>query len=161
MTVEAKSKDYQAGLELAEMGKYDEALERIRNYLGTAPDDVEALNDAGAILNCLGRWDEAIEYFLKARSLQTDSAEIIWNLSETYLAVGKTTEAVELFDEMERLGILNADVLNRAANVFLNEDDSEGAMKMLKRSLEMCPDQEILKPMIEVINYKMEEKGDK
>ncbi|MBW8039390.1 MAG: tetratricopeptide repeat protein [Planctomycetes bacterium] len=148
---------YEKALELAEAGEHEEALTCIQEYLSSASDDTDALNDAGAILHCLGRWDEAIEHLEKARNLRGDSAEIIWNLSETYLAVGKAKQAIELFDEMDRLGILNADVLNRTANVLLNESKPADALEMLRRSQEHSPNQEILQPMIEVIRNKMAE----
>jgi len=64
---------------------------------------------------------------------------------------------MKLFDDMERIGILNADVLNRTADILLNEDNLADALKMLYRSLELSPDQEILQPMIEVIRHKMAE----
>jgi len=150
-----KLNDYQKALELAEAGRHEEALKDIQEYLNLSPNDAEALNDIGAILHCLDRSDEAVEYLVKARNLQPDSAEIIWNLSETYLAIGKATETMKLFDDMERMGILNADVLNRTADVLLNENNLVGALNMLYRSLELSPDQEILQPMIEVIRHKM------
>ena len=149
--------DYQKALELAEVGRHEEALACIQEYLGSAPNDAEAMNDTGTILYCLDRSDEAINYLVKARDLQPDSAEIIWNLSETYLAVGKATEAMELFDDMDRMGILNADVLNRTAEVLLNEDNLIDALDILHRSLELSPEQEILQPMIEVIRHRMAE----
>jgi len=145
---------YQRGLELAEAGRYQEALGHIQEHLRTAPDDAQALNDIGAILHCLGRSNEAIEHFLEARKLKADSAEIVWNLVEAYIAVGRPHEAAKLFDDMERMGILNPDVLNRTANVFLNQDNKADAVEMLLRSLQIVPNQEILKPMIEVIRSK-------
>ena len=152
-----KSNDYQKAVELAETGRHEQALCCIQEYLGSAAKDAEALNDAGAILHCLGCSDEAISHLVKARRLQPESAEIIWNLSETYLAAGKAEEAMGLFDDMERMGILNVDVLNRTADVLLNKGNLTGAVKMLRRSLEMSPGQNILKPMIEVISHKMTE----
>ena len=149
--------DYQKALELAEIGRYEDALGYIQEHLGSSPNDAEALNDAGAILHCMDRSDEAVKHLVKARNLQPDSAEIIWNLSETYLAVGKATEAMELFDDMDRMGILNADVLNRTADVLISEGSLVDALKMLHRSLELSPNQEILQPMIEVIRHKMAE----
>jgi len=152
-----KPNDYLKALELTEAGRHEEALTCIQEYLISAPNDTEALNDTGALLHCLGRSDEAINQLVKARNLQPDSAEIIWNLSEIYLAVGKATEAMKLFDDMDRMGILNADVLNRTAEVLLNEGNLVDALEMLHRSLELSPDQEILQPMIEVIRHRMAE----
>lgn len=152
-----KSSDYLKAAELAEAGGHEQALNCIQEYLGSAPNDGEALNDAGAILHCLGHSEEAVNHLVKARSLEPDSAEIIWNLSETYLAVGKAEEAMKLFGDMERMGILNADVLNRTADVLLNKGNLAGALEMLHRSLKISPGQEILKPMIEVISRKVAE----
>ncbi len=154
MTGQTNSDHYRRGLELAEAGRHQEALEHIRAHLQAAPEDGEALNDAGAILHCLGRSDEAIDHFSRARRLRQDSAEILWNLSEAYIAVGRAEEAAGLFDDMERMGILNPDVLNRAATVFLDQGDKANALEMLLRSLEIAPAQNVLTPMVEVIRSK-------
>jgi len=146
--------NYERGLQLAESGRYEEALACMQEHLSSAPDDAQGLNDTGAILHCLGRSNEAIDHFLKAQRLQNDSAEIVWNLVEAYLASGRASEAVQLFDKMEQMGVLNADVLNRTANVFLNRNNKADAIEMLLRSLRICPNQEILEPMVEVIRSK-------
>ncbi|MGD2094933.1 MAG: glycosyltransferase [Phycisphaerales bacterium] len=145
---------YERGLDLAEAGKYQEALACMQECLRTNSNNAQILNDTGAILHCLGRSDEAIEYFIKARRFQKDSVEIVWNLIEAYLAVGKANEAMQLFDNMEQMGILNADVINRTANIFLEQNNKGNAIEILLRSLQMWPNQEILKPMLEVIRSK-------
>ena len=53
------SNNYERGLELAESGQHEQALVCIQEHLRFNPNDVEALNDVGAILHCLGRSDEA------------------------------------------------------------------------------------------------------
>jgi Tfp pilus assembly protein PilF len=154
MTMGMNSNSYEMGLELAESGRYQEALRYIQEHLRAAPEDADALNDAGAILHCLGRSEEAIGYLVKARKLKGDSAEIVWNMVETYLAAGRPHEVTRLFDDMERMRILNPDVLNRSADVFLNQGNKADAIEVLHRSLQISPNQEILKPMIEVIRSK-------
>lgn len=154
MASENKPDRYCEGLRLAETGRYQEAFELISEHLRDCPEDAEALNDVGAILHCLGRTDEAITYFNKARSIQGDSGEIIWNLSEAYIAVGKAKETAGLFQSMERIGILNPDILNRTAEVFLNQNDKSNALEMLLWSLKIAPNQPVLAPMIEVIRGK-------
>ncbi|HUV65119.1 MAG TPA: glycosyltransferase [Sedimentisphaerales bacterium] len=145
---------YEKGLQLAGAGRYQDALACMREHLRTSPQDAQILNDIGAILHCLGRSDEAIDHFLRARSLRKDSPEIVWNLVEAYLAVGKANEAASLFDDLERMNVLNVDVLNRAANIFLNQNNKAGAVETLLRSLRLCPGQEILQPMLQVIRSK-------
>ena len=154
MATELDSNSYQRGLVLAETGRYQEALGFMQEHLRTSPDDAQALNDTGTILYCMGCSDEAIDYFLKARVIRNSSVETVWNLVEAYLAVGDAHKASQLFGDMEQMGILNADVLNRTANVFLNQDRLGDAIEMLFCSLGILPDQEILKPMIEVIRSK-------
>jgi Flp pilus assembly protein TadD len=149
---------YQDALNLAESGNYEDALDGIMKYLVSAPDDVEALNDSGAILHCMGRSQEAIEHFEKARKLQPEAPEIAWNLAEAYLAVGQPADAVAMFEEMDRDSTLSADLLNRAADALLGSDDLQRALDMLNWSLKLVPDQEILHPMIEVIQHKMNER---
>ena len=155
MALRKVTSQYERGLKLAQAGKYQEALVCIQEYLCGAPDDGQALNDAGAILYCLGRADEATDHFVKARSIEGDSAEILWNLVEAYLGAGRVDEAVGLYGDMERLGILNSDILNRTANLLLARDNKADAIEMLHRSLEISPDQKILEPMIDVIRSKM------
>ena len=158
MTMETDSK-YERALELAEAGKHEQALCYIQERLRTAPDAPEVLNDVGTILHCLGRSDEAIEHLVNAKQLRGDSAEILWNLSEAYLSAGRAKEAMELFGDMERLGILNVEVLNRTADMFLDQDNPADALEMLLWSQRLCPEQEILEPMIQVIQHKMAEGG--
>ena len=146
--------DYEKGLKLAEAGQHQEALNCMQEYLQTAPDDAQAMNDIGAILYCLGRSDEAIDYLVRALNLKNDSAEIIWNLVEVYLAAGRPNDAAAFFDRMEQMRILNPDILNRTANVFLNQNNKGDAIEMLLRSLQICENQEILKPMIQIIRSK-------
>jgi Flp pilus assembly protein TadD len=148
---------YQEALDLAEVGNYDGALDGIRKYLVSSPDDVEALNDSGAILHCMGRSQEAIEHFVKARKFQPGAPEIAWNLAEAYLAVGQPGDAVAMFEEMDQASTLSADLLNRAADALLSSEDLQGALDMLNWSLKLVPDQEILHPMIEIIQHKMKE----
>jgi len=145
---------YQRGLELAEAGRYQEALTCIEQHLRTAPNDGQALNDAGVILHCLGRSGEAVDRLVQARNLQGSCAEIVWNLVEAYLAEGRANEAARLFDDMQWMGILNVDVLNRAANVFVNQNNNADAIETLLRSLQVAPQQEVLRPMIDVIRSK-------
>lgn len=147
-------KYYQKGLELAEAGRHQDSLAYIQEYLRQKPTDAEALNDMGTILHCLGRNNEAIDYLLKAREIQPDCAQIVWNLSEAYLACNKAKEASELFDNMTQAKIMSADIVNRCANSFLNKNNKIGAINMLYKSLELSPNQEIIRHMIDVIKSK-------
>jgi len=151
MTAHMGSDLYQRALKLAEAGEHQEALTNLREYLRSHPDDAQALNDTGAILHCLGRSEEALPHLRKARDLMPDSGEIVWNLVETYLASGMAVEAAGLFDAMEQRGLLNVDLLNRAATQLIDQKKKGQAIDVLLRSRRLWPEQEVISPMLEVI----------
>ncbi len=151
MTAQTGMNAYQRGVELAEAGKHEAALNCMREYLRGAPDDAQALNDVGAILHCLGRSDDAVEYLRKAHQLRADSGEIVWNLVEAYLASNRATEAASLFDALEQAGILSIEVLNRTATMLLDQDKKGEAVEVLLRSFQLWPEQEVLMPILEII----------
>lgn len=151
MTAQTGMNAYQRGVELAEAGKHEAALNCMREYLRGAPQDVQALNDIGAILHCLGRSNDAVEYLKKAHALRADSTEVVWNLVEAYLASNRASEAAALFDALERVGILNIEVLNRTATMLLDQDKKGEAVEVLLRSLQLWPEQEVLMPILEII----------
>jgi hypothetical protein len=146
--------DYHDALKLAEQGNYQQALEKIENYLQNDANNAEIWNDAGAILHCLGKSNKAIEYFIKADGLKPDSAEIIGNLAEAYLAAGNPRAAAGLFAQMQNLQALNPDIINRTASALLDNGDKAAAIEVLLRSLELWPQQEVLKPMLDIIRAK-------
>jgi hypothetical protein len=154
MTIDRRAQTLQWVHDLAQTGDNEEAFACIEQYLQTNPADGQATNDAGALLYAMGRLDEALAYMEKAKNLTGDCPEILWNLAELYLAMGKAGELLPLFDPMERLGILNPDILNRAATTLLDQDEKGEALELLLRSLKMSPNQQILKPMVEVIRSK-------
>lgn len=156
MSQQPKSQLYQKALSFAEAGQYEDALGLIREHLRSQPNDGEALNDAGTILFCMGRGAEAIEYLEKARCHVQGalSGQVLWNLGEAYIQEGRTAEAYRLFDAMAEAGVLNVDVLNRTANAFLSRDALGGAVECLLRSLKEAPEQEILRPMVELIRHR-------
>ena len=154
MTTQTGLNHYQRGLELASAGRHQEGLNCIREHLRILPNDAQALNDAGAILHCLGHTEDAIGCLAKARSLKGDSAEIVWNLVEAYLAAGWAVEADLLFDSMEQMGILSVEVLNRTATMLLDQGRKGQAIEVLLRSCRLWPEQDVLRPMLDVIRSK-------
>ena len=154
MTVQTGMNAYRRGSELAEAGEYEAALSCMREHLRGAPNDAQALNDAGAILHCLGRSNDAIEYLRQAHRLRLESGEIVWNLVEAYLAAGMASEAASLFDAMERANVLNIEVLNRAATMLLDQGKNGEAVEVLLRSFRLWPEQEVLTPILQVIRSK-------
>ena len=154
----AHSNHYEEALQLADRGQYQQAYDAIALHLAQAPNDGEAQNDTGVILHCLNRSQESIAHLTRARELSGDTPDIIWNLVEAYLTEADLEAARPLMQLMEANGTISFDVLNRAANILLNEDKLAEAKDMLQWSLRLCPEQaEVLNPMLQVIESKMVE----
>ncbi len=143
--------NYQKGLEWAGGGQYEQGWECLREHLRAAPQDVQALNDAGVILYHLGRTEEAIGLLTEARRLRADSPEITGNLLEAYLGGGRAAEAIQLFDDMERAGIWSIDIANRTATMLLDQGHKGQALEVLLRSHRLWPQQEQLPPILDAL----------
>lgn len=144
---------YEQGHKLAEMGRYDQALKTLKDYLRYCPQDGQAVNDVATILYCMGRGREAIALYEQACRIchGEQLTQVQWNLCEAYLKEDKVGQAIGLFDTLEAAGVLSFDLLNRAADALLRKELLGPAIELLLRSLRMNPDQEVLSPMIEVI----------
>ncbi len=150
-----ESQSHIRGQELAEEGKHEKALACIRKQLLDHPDDGQALNDAGAISYALGRYDEAANHLENALSLLgEENATALWNLSEVYFAANKHQANLGLFDRLAEAELLTSDLANRTAKGLLDSGNMDGSAEALIWSLKLCPDQDVLIPMLEVIRSK-------
>jgi len=157
MSTGTRSEIHEQAICLAEAGNYQAAFDLIETHLQQSPQDSEAINDAGVILHCLDRSAEAVEYLQRARSLDGNYPEITWNLVEAYLAEARADEAKALLREMERSETIHIEILNRAADIFINEDKLADALDMLEWSLRLQINQEILEPICVVLRYKLKD----
>lgn len=156
MHSEPVNSQYQQALSLAESGQYEQALNGILSYLESNPTDAQALNDTGTILYCLGQGEKAIHYLEKAMryACQDQREQICWNLCEAYISESCPEKAMELFEKMRSWGILNADTVNRTANIFLKQNNIGRAMEALSLSTRLWSDQKVLQPMIDILHAK-------
>lgn len=146
-----KQELYKKGLELASQGKNQLALETILEYLKSFPNDIEAGNDAGALYYSLGQTEKAIDILEDVWQKSPDSGEVCWNLTEAYLSANMPENAVRQFATLEKSNLLNFDTVNRAAKLFADKGDKANAIEMLLYSLKLCPNQDVLNSMIELL----------
>lgn len=144
---------YERGQTLAEQGRHEEALACMQEHLLDAPDDGEALNDAGALLHALGRYDEAAGHLHRAlEHLGDERGQALWNLAEVYLASGRPDEVMDLFDKMAAADLLSADLVNRTAEAFVSRGRTPEAIEALLRTLTVAPGQkDLIAPMLDML----------
>ncbi|MFC1652338.1 hypothetical protein ACFL3F_01330 [Planctomycetota bacterium] len=151
------SNHYEKSMTLAEAGQFQEAFELIQTHLQTHPDDPEALNDSAVLLHCMHRSGEGIEFLQRARAIAGDTPEIVWNLAEALLAEARVDEALPLLKTMADNETINIDILNRTAQQLVDCHKLQEATDLLNWSLAICPEQELLRPMIQVIESRKSE----
>ncbi|MFC1766809.1 hypothetical protein ACFL6U_32635 [Planctomycetota bacterium] len=150
------SNHYEKSMTLAEAGQFQEAFELIQTHLQTHPDDPEALNDSAVLLHCMHRSGEGIEFLQRARAIAGDTPEIVWNLAEALLAEARVDEALPLLKTMADNETINIDILPWTITLTSPKTLQE-ATDLLNWSLAICPEQELLRPMIQVIESRKSE----
>jgi tetratricopeptide (TPR) repeat protein len=146
--------EYEMAVNFAQQGKHQEALVSIERYLQSSPDDVEALNDAGAIYHCVGRSSQAIEYLKKARNLNPQNKQVVLNMLEVYIALSMPQESEEILELAQELGILNPEILNRITDQHVQNGKIADAVEILLRSHKLWPNQEIVEHMLTILKSK-------
>lgn len=88
-------------LALKEVNRLSEALDVARHALALAPDNADAHNTLGQILQALGRTDEALLSFEKASTLPGIAAETaLVNRAVLFMEAGRKEEAIVAFDQV-------------------------------------------------------------
>jgi len=109
---------YYLGVHAHDSGRYEEALERYRNYLDHSDHPEERYKvmwQMGRCLYLLGRWDEAREVFFQGISERYD-------LAECYVSLGELAMENEAWDEAEHYFKLACDRKLPLSGVFFSED---------------------------------------
>jgi len=152
-TAQLLSPTYEACARLAEAGDHEAAVEAYAAYLREHPADGEALNDLGSLLFATGRLEEAAVH-LESAARHLDDANrplALWNLAEVYLASSRPNKVLGLFDRLHAGEMLNTELANRTAKVFLDAGEPGGAVEALLSTRAALPGQEHLAEFINAI----------
>jgi tetratricopeptide (TPR) repeat protein len=88
---------FDAGIALAQQGKYDEAIEQYKKALEKDPDQPYVIANMGDALAKLNKNDEALAAYQKAIALKPDDAAMYTNMGVLLGKMGKLAESQEAF----------------------------------------------------------------
>ena len=114
------------GIQLASLGKYDEAILSFREMLKLDSKSGNAYNNIGHALLGLERYDEAIVYFDKTIELDPEDRYAYFNKAGLFKALGKCEEAIAWYDKIIALTPTNPLVSDAS------KPDNEDNVYMLK-----------------------------
>ena len=84
---------------MAELGKYEQALECFNEGIGKDRDCASLYHNKGWLLNMLGRYRQAVIFFKKALGIEPQRPEALYSLADTFFHLGDTKGAKIYFQK--------------------------------------------------------------
>ena len=128
------------GNELAEAGKYEEAIECYDKTIEKNPDDAGAYNNKGIALDDLGKKEEAIECYNKAIEINPDYAGAYNNKGIALSDLGKKEEAIECYNKAIEINPDYAGAYNNKGFALRNLGKKEEAIECFDKAIEINHD---------------------
>jgi phenylacetate-coenzyme A ligase PaaK-like adenylate-forming protein/Flp pilus assembly protein TadD/glycosyltransferase involved in cell wall biosynthesis len=137
-------------------GQIDQAEAIFKSILKDQPDNYEVLNNLGVIHHARGNVREAEDYFLKALTVKEDYSEAILNLSDLYQNENRWEEAATKLEKCIAIDDQDPNLFNQLGLVYLEMGDTEKARIALKKSLDLNPDQDVVRESLSALKGKVE-----
>jgi Flp pilus assembly protein TadD len=121
-------------------GKTEEANELARRAVALLPEDAEALDARGVILEREGRLEDAVEAFEQALKIDPDFVQALINISGVLARQGRTEEARDHLQHALRLSPEDARAYNTLGIVLVELGEREKALAAYQHAIELRPD---------------------
>ncbi len=126
---------------LLDLKRVPEAYEQYEAALAIGPQDAEIEFLAGTLASSIGKADRALEHFSMARAAKPGSAEIALYLGVTQHKLGQVGEAKASLLASVKLDETNPIAPAVLAQIALDENQNELALRYIRRSREIDPEQ--------------------
>jgi GWxTD domain-containing protein len=149
--------DYLVGTQLYNVGQVDEAIVRLEKASRSQPDSAEfALNLAQAYM--VRGNSEKIAPLLQPffRLDKPPQYEIYLLQGKAYQKLGEWDRAIEMFDAAIAHYGINTTLLNAAGECYFEKGDLKAALVAWDKSLELSPDQPVIRKRVENLRGKNE-----
>lgn len=139
-----KDKSLNEILVYIEVGRYKEALERLRELLSQSPNDGKLLYLASCCYYYLGVYEEAIEYCHESLENQFSAEACHYLLGRIYMLVEQFVKSEEHF--LESLGVnpVNPTALASYGILMLKTGHEKKATKLMDEAMRLDPENEVV-----------------
>lgn len=124
------------GMFLAAMGRYDEAIAKLKRALELDPVSPLISTTAGLIYYFAGQFDKAIDQYERTLEAEPNFILAHTSLGDVYLQIGMYKEAVAEFEEAIRLGGREPGLLSSLGHALAASGKREEATAILEELLE-------------------------
>jgi CHAT domain-containing protein/lipoprotein NlpI len=128
---------YRRGLDLSNLGRYEEALASFDKCLTIKPDEHLAWNNRGVVLFNLERYQEALASFDKALEIKPDDRTTLNNRHIALFSLGWHEEVVAGDDKTPEIKPDDYEAFNDQGIALLNLECYEEAIAMFDRALQI------------------------
>ena len=125
---------------LAELSRFDEALEEFNAVLAARPADTETLNGRAASFFGLSRYEEALADVDAALALQPDNADVLRNRASALWMIGRNEEALETVERTLADGRGASTMLGLKGCILHDLDRPDEALENFEAALQRNPD---------------------
>jgi tetratricopeptide (TPR) repeat protein len=147
--------EIEKGEKLFAEGQIEQAFSVFNNILENQPNNHEALNNLGVICHVRGNVEEAEDYFLKAFAVKNDHLDALLNLVDLYQETKRWEDAATQLEKCIAINTQEPNFYNQLGMVYLEMSNSEKARQTLAKSLELNPDQKIVRDSLRSLEEKV------
>ena len=115
-------------------------LELYDRVIGIDPNDTDAINGKGVVLNNLGQYDEAIEQYDKVIGIDPNDTYAINNKGTALSDLGQYDEAIELYDKAIGIDPNYTYAITNKGNALSNLSKYDEAIEMYDKALSLDPE---------------------
>lgn len=132
-------------------GKIEEVEKCFLDFLDQNPEDAEAFNNLGVIHHTRGNVQEAEGYFLKAVEAKEDYPDFLLSLSNLYQNAKRWEEGAIQLEKYITIDNQDHNIFNQLGMIYLEMDDTVKALPVLKKSLELNPEQKTVRDALNAL----------
>ncbi len=132
-------------------GNIPDALNHMLEGLTASPDFPEYYNNLGRLYEETDEYEQAESMFKKALKLNPEYIPARMNLANFYYRNGYYKIAMDEYKKLSLLGVENWEIYFKMGNIVLKRGDVKEALRYYTMSLDLDPDNEVVKRNIEIL----------
>lgn len=121
------------------LGRYDKAIDPLRNAIRVRPSDPRLYVDLGLACDWIGRHDDAIKPYKRAIQIDPDDAQTHYYLGNVYSTLQQRDEAIACYEEAIRLDPSDAHAYFALALEYSMLERYDEAIKTYKKQIRVSP----------------------
>ena len=146
----------QQGIQAFNQGKFDKAMSLFELILEHNPDNPDALNNKGALLNIQGNFVEAQIYFERTLEIKPRSVLALNNLGHSFIGRGDIKQGIQYFDEALEIKPKHVISLNNKAEALIQLGKYEDAFTYLNEVMKIDSGNKEAITNLQFIEFKLE-----